>query len=60
MERWAWFLRHADALTAEQVNRLFPDQIFTEAAGVLEMIAQSPEEFIEYNARLKAQRDESA
>ncbi|MEY4185152.1 MAG: hypothetical protein RIT02_186 [Planctomycetota bacterium] len=60
MERWAWFLRHADALTAEQVNRLFPDQVFTEVAGVLEMIAQSPEELIEYNARLKAQRDEFA
>lgn len=60
MERWAWLLRHADALTAEQVNRLFPDQVFAEAAGVLEMIAQSPEELIEYNARLKAQRDESA
>jgi hypothetical protein len=42
------------------VNRLFPDQVFTEAAGVLEMIAQSPEELIEYNARLKTQRDESA
>ncbi|MFN5588014.1 MAG: Rpn family recombination-promoting nuclease/putative transposase [Planctomyces sp.] len=60
LERWAWFLCHADQLTSEQIHELFPDEVFTEAAGVLEMIAQSPEELIEYNARLKAQRDDRA
>ncbi len=39
---------------------VLPDQEFTEAAKVLDMIAQTPEQLQEYNARLKAQRDEEA
>ena len=58
--RWCWFLRHAQELTTEQVSLLFPDQEFIEAARVLDMIAQTPEQLHEYNARLKAQRDEEA
>ena len=60
IERWCSFLRHAQELTTEQVNQLLPDQEFTEAARVLEMISQTPEQLYEYNARVKAQRDEEA
>jgi flagellar biosynthesis/type III secretory pathway protein FliH len=60
VERWCWFLRHAQELTTEQLTLLLPDNEFTEAAKVLEMIAQTPEQLQEYNARLKAQRDEVA
>ena len=60
IERWCWFLRHAQELTTEQINQLLPDQEFTEAARVLEMISQTPEQLYEYNARVKAQRDEEA
>jgi predicted transposase/invertase (TIGR01784 family) len=60
IERWCWFLRHAQELTTEQISQLLPDQEFTEAARVLEMISQTPEQLYEYNARVKAQRDEEA
>lgn len=60
VERWCWFLCHADELTTDQVAQLLPDQEFAEAAGVLEMIARTPDQLREYNARLKAQRDEEA
>ena len=46
--------------STEQVSQLLPDQEFTEAARVLEMISQTPEQLYEYNARVKAQRDEEA
>ena len=39
---------------------VLPDQEFTEVAKVLDMIAQTPEQLQEYNARVKAQRDEEA
>ena len=42
VERWAWFLRYADSLAMDDIRRLFPDQEFSEAAGVLEMISQTP------------------
>ncbi|MFM7038951.1 MAG: PD-(D/E)XK nuclease family transposase, partial [Planctomycetaceae bacterium] len=60
VERWCWFLRHAQELTTEQLNLLLPDKEFTEATKVLDMIAKTPEQLQEYNARLKAQRDEQA
>ena len=60
IERWAWFLRYADSLVMDDIRRLFPDQEFSEAAGVLEMISQTPEQLMAYNARLKFQRDEAA
>jgi hypothetical protein len=60
VERWAWFLRNVENLSVEDVARLFPDPEFSEAAGVLQMIAQTPEELMEYRARLKYQRDEMA
>ena len=59
-ERWAFFLKIADQLVHEDFNRLFPDQEFAEAAGVLEMISQTPQQQMFYDARLKFQRDEVA
>ena len=59
-ERWAYFLQNADKLTSAEIRRLFPDQEFSEAAGVLEMISRTPEQRMAYNARLKFQRDEVA
>ena len=60
VERWAWFLRYADTLSTKDIRRLFPDQEFSEAAGVLEMISQNPDQLLAYNARLKFQRDEAS
>jgi predicted transposase/invertase (TIGR01784 family) len=59
-ERWAYFLQNADKLTSAEIRLLFPDQEFSEAAGVLEMISQTPEQLMLYNARQKLQRDEAA
>jgi predicted transposase/invertase (TIGR01784 family) len=59
IERWAYFLLNADRLSREDVSRIFPDQEFAEAAGVLEMISKSPEEHRVYDMRLKFQRDEA-
>jgi flagellar biosynthesis/type III secretory pathway protein FliH len=59
-ERWAYFLQNADKLTPEDIRRLFPDEEIAEAAGVLEMISQTPEQLMLYNARLKFQRDAEA
>ena len=59
-ERWAYFLQNADKLTPVEICRLFPDEELAEAAGVLEMISQTPEQLLLYNARLKFQRDEEA
>jgi PD-(D/E)XK nuclease family transposase len=41
-ERWAYFLPNADKLTSAEVCRLFLDDAIAEAAGVLEMISQTP------------------
>lgn len=60
IEQWAFFLLNAHDLSLEDVKRIFPDPVFTEAAGVLEMISKSPEEQMRYEARLKFQRDEAA
>ena len=59
IERWAYFLLNADRLSRDDVSRIFPDQEFGEAAGVLEMISSSPEEHRVYDMRLKFQRDEA-
>lgn len=59
-ERWSYFLQNADKLTPEDICRLFPDEEIAEAAGVLEMISQTPEQLMLYNARRKFQLDEEA
>lgn len=60
LERWAFFLRHAEVLEADQVRELLPEPEFDEAVGVLEMIVRTPEQESLYQARLKFQRDEVA
>ena len=59
-ERWAFFLKNADKLMYEEIDRIFPDEEFAEAAGVLEMISRTPQQQMFYDARLKFQRDEVA
>ena len=60
IESWLCFLRTASTMTAEEIEHRFSSPAFTEAAGVLEMIARTPQERSQYEARLKAQRDERA
>ena len=60
IERWAYFLRNAELLSIDEISKLFPDREITEAAGVLEMISQTPDQRWLYNARLKAQLDDAA
>jgi len=60
IERWAYFLRNAEKLTPNDIGRIFPDREISEAAGVLEMISQTPEQQRLYDARLKFQRDAAA
>ena len=59
-ERWAFFLKNADKLSCDEIRQIFPENEFFEAAGVLEMISQTPQQLMLYNARLKSQRDEFA
>ncbi len=60
IEMWVYFLRWASELTAQQLGDRLGDEVFAEAAGVLEMIARSPRERELYEARLKMQRDEQS
>ena len=60
IEQWAYFMLNAETLTVNDVQRMFADQEFTEAAGVLEMISKTPEQRMQYDARLKFQMDEAA
>lgn len=59
-ERWAFFLRYGETLMPDEVRQMFPDPEIAEAAGVLEMISQTPEQSDLYEARLKFHRDEAA
>lgn len=60
MERWAYFLANVQTMIIEDVQRLFPDRVFQEAFGVLEMISQTPEQMLLYNARLEHRNGEEA
>ena len=60
VERWAFFFRFAGKLTYDQICELFPEPEFVEAAGVLEVINQTPEENALYASRLKFQLDEAS
>ncbi len=57
-EKWAYFLLNAEKLTMEAIRDLFPDPEFVEAAGVLEVIKNTPEQMDNYISRLKYQLDE--
>ena len=60
IEQWAFFLQNAHVLTLEEIQQLFPDPEFSEAAGVLEMISLTPAQHQLYEDRLKAQKDAEA
>jgi predicted transposase/invertase (TIGR01784 family) len=59
LEKWAYFFRYASQLTPVEIGGRLVDAEFSEAAGVLEMIAQSPKEREMYEARLKFERDQA-
>ena len=59
-ERWAYFLLHAETMSGAEVQELLREPEFVEAAGVLEMINQTPEQLQAYRARRKFQMDEIA
>ena len=60
LERWLYFLRHAEDLEADELSRLLVEAEYTEALEVLEMISRSPEDRQFYEARLKFLHDEEA
>jgi hypothetical protein len=53
-------MRFADQLTYDELCRLFPESEFVEAAGVLEVINQTPEQNQLYSSRLKVLLDEAS
>ena len=57
-ERWAYFLLNAENLTVAEIRELFPEPEFAEAAGVLEMIKDNPDQMSDYISRLKYKLDE--
>ena len=57
-ERWAYFLLNAENLTVAEIRELFPEPEFAEAAGVLEMIKDNPDQMSDYISRLKHKLDE--
>jgi predicted transposase/invertase (TIGR01784 family) len=60
LEQWLYFFRFASELSLSEVVERLPSPIFRQAAGVLEMISQTPRERDLYEARLKLERDEAA
>ena len=58
-ERWAYFLLNAENLTVAEIRELFPEPEFAEAAGVLEMIKDNPDQMSDYISRLKYKLDET-
>ncbi len=60
LEQWAFFFRRASDLTAEELQARLPGEVFSEATGILEMIAKDPQQRTLYEERLKMQRDEQA
>ena len=60
VEKWAYFLLNVEHLSLSSVRGIFPEAEFSEAAGVLNMISQSPEQRQLYEARKKFQFDEAA
>lgn len=57
LEKWLYFLKHAEHLDADELAEQLIDAEYREAAGVLEMISKSPEEQQFYEARMKFLHD---
>ena len=60
LEQWFCFLKLAAHRDIHELAQLLGDEVFEEAAGVLEMIFQSPEARQFYEARLRYLHDEEA
>lgn len=60
LEKWLYFLKHAEHLEVDELAEQLVDDEFREAAGVLEMISKSPEDRQFYEARMKFLQDEQA
>ncbi|MBP89965.1 MAG: hypothetical protein CMJ64_25195 [Planctomycetaceae bacterium] len=60
VEQWFCFLKLAEQRDVHELANLLGDSVFEEAAGVLEMIFQSPEDRQFYEARMKFLHDEEA
>ncbi len=60
LERWLYFLQHAEELEADELSRLLVEAEYNEGVEVLEMISRSPEDRQFYEARLKFLHDEEA
>ena len=59
LEKWLYFLKHAERLEANELAALLRDDQYREAIGVLEMISQTPEERQFYEARMKFLHDQA-
>jgi len=57
LEKWIFFFANAAKRNAEELRRLLPGAAFQKAAGVLEMIQQSPELRLIYNDSAKEAKD---
>ena len=60
LEKWIYFLQHAEHLDSDELDDRLVDDEFREATGVLEMISKSPEDRQYYEARMKFLHDEQA
>ncbi len=60
LDEWIWFLNNAAELTLDEIVRRLKSPIFVKAAGVLDMISQSPLDRYLYELSLKPARDEAA
>jgi len=57
LEKWLYFLKNAAQLEAEELAERLTDDEFREAAGVLKMISETPEEREFYESRRKVYHD---
>lgn len=60
IEKWLYFLIHAEQMEADELAGRLADPAFEEALGVLQMISRSPEDRQFYEARQKFLHDEQA
>ena len=58
MEKWLYFLQHAEHLEPGELASRLGDPAYLDAVGVLEMISRSPEDRQFYDARQKFIHDE--
>jgi len=60
IEKWLYFLLHAEHMDAEDLASQLSEPAFAEAVGVLQMISRTPEDLQFYEARQKFLHDEQA